>query len=484
MPDFPSGGGKMGEAIRTFDWSKTPLGPTASWSQSLKTVVQMMVQQRHAICMVWGPGLTLLYNDAYAVFLGGKEQRALGQPFREVWSEIWSDIGPLVDEALAGRATYDENMRLVMNRNGYDEETFWTFSYSPLYDDNGKIAGMIDVAIDTTPAINTRRIETAHLEQLVRDSAFMNSILESSTDCIKVLNLEGELVFMSGGGQRVMEVDDFETIRGCQWPSFWPGEGQGNASEAVAKARAGKSAVFEGSAPTAKGNMRYWEVTVSPIFGEDGKPARILSVSRDITAKKDNERQRDLLARELHHRVNNTLAVVSAITTQTMRSAENMKEAEQSIAGRIRALAKANTLLLDDKLTLTTVKEVIHSTIEPFDEGRFALDGALTHLTSRASVGLALTVNELCTNATKHGALSRNEGRVDIAWKHEGEHFVLTWTESGGPPVQQPTRKSFGSTLIKSSFAAQLGGNVQMKFEPSGLLCIVTVPLAALSQES
>lgn len=474
----------MGQAIRNYDWSKSPLGPIASWPHALKTIVQTMVQQRHAICIVWGPELTLLYNDAYAAFLGGKENRSLGRPFSEVWSEIWSDIAPLVEEALAGRATHDENMRLVMNRNGYDEETFWTFSYSPLYDDAGNIAGMIDVAVDTTPAVNTRRVETAHLDRLVRDSAFINSILESSTDCIKVLSLDGDLVFMSGGGMRVMEVDDFDTIRGCQWPSFWPGEGQDKASESVAKARAGKISVFEGDAPTAKGNMRYWEVTVSPIFGEDGKPARILSVSRDITAKKDSERQREMLARELHHRVNNTLTVVSAITTQTIRNATSLAEAQQNIAGRIRALAKANTLLVDDKLASTTVKEVILSTIQPFDETRFSIDGELTHLGSRASVGLALTINELCTNATKHGAFSLASGRVQIEWKHEGENFTLIWRERGGPAVKPPSRQSFGSKLIKSSFASQLGGTVEMKFEPSGLICIVTVPLAALGRES
>jgi len=474
----------MGQAIRGFDWPATPLGPSASWPQSLKTIVQMMVQQRHAICILWGPELTLLYNDAYANFLGDKKRRALGRPFNEVWSEIWSDIGPLVNQALAGNATYDENMRLVMNRNGYDEETFWTFSYSPLFDDHGNISGMINVAVDTTPQVNTRRVETAHLEQLIRDSAFMNSILESSTDCIKVLNLEGELIFMSGGGRRVMEVDDFEVVRGCQWPTFWPGDGKDKASEAVAKARAGKSVTFEGAAPTAKGKMRFWEVSVSPIFDEDGKPARILSISRDITEKKDTERQREMLARELHHRVNNTLAVVSAITSQSLRNAASLRDAEQSVSGRIRALAKANTLLLDDKLTLTTVKEVVQSTIEPFDESRFAFDGELTHLSSRASVGLALTIHELCTNATKHGALSATAGRVAMNWEKRGEDFILTWQESGGPEVTAPTRKSFGSKLIKSSFAAQLGGNVEMKFEPSGLVCILSVPLAALAQEN
>lgn len=121
------------------------------------------------------------------------------------------------------------------------------------------------------------------------DAALMTEVLSASDDCIKVINLDGSIAFMSAGGMRVMEIDDFETIRNCPWPDFWEDEGNIAAREALAAARAGKRSSFVGTAQTAKGNPRWWEVKVSPIFAEDGKPDRILSISRDITGTKKAE---------------------------------------------------------------------------------------------------------------------------------------------------------------------------------------------------
>ena len=121
------------------------------------------------------------------------------------------------------------------------------------------------------------------------DVALMAQILSACDDCIKVIDLNGNITFMSAGGMRVMEIDDFETVKNCPWPDFWRDEGNKEAREALASARAGRSYSFIGTACTAKGNPRWWEVKVSPIFGEDGKPDRILSISRDITGMKKAE---------------------------------------------------------------------------------------------------------------------------------------------------------------------------------------------------
>ncbi len=313
----------------------------------------------------------------------------------------------------------------------------------------------------------------------------MRSILESSSDCIKVLGLDGSLQFMNAGGQHVMEVDDFETLRGCNWPDFWPAEGSQQARDAVAAAGAGKTTHFEGAAPTAKGSPRYWEVVVSPIFDENRKPIRILSVSRDVTSRKEVELQRETLARELVHRVNNTLAVVGAIVTQSLRVASTIGEAEKAISGRIRTLASANSLLTSGQGTSTTVSEVVRAALAPYidREERVVLSGIDVLLNSRASVALSLAINELSTNATKYGALSNDSGRVQIHWQIDGDTFRLTWRESGGPIVVQPARTSFGTTLIKSMFGTQFRGAASMEFDSSGLICVLEVPLVSLTQE-
>jgi anti-sigma regulatory factor (Ser/Thr protein kinase) len=118
---------------------------------------------------------------------------------------------------------------------------------------------------------------------LVGNADLLRSVLSGCGDCIKVLDLEGRLIFMSEGGKRVMEVDDFSLLKGCPWPGFWAGEGNAHALAAVASARDGKTARFRGAANTAKGTPRYWDVQVSPIDGDDGKPLHLLSISRDMT---------------------------------------------------------------------------------------------------------------------------------------------------------------------------------------------------------
>jgi PAS domain-containing protein len=120
-------------------------------------------------------------------------------------------------------------------------------------------------------------------EELRSQAEFTTRILASSSDCIKVLDLDAKLQFMSAGGQVVMEVDDFEAIRGCSWPEFWSGEGRVAAEAAVAAAKAGREGRFQGLTPTAKGTPKWWDVVVTPVNGADGRPERLLSVSRDIT---------------------------------------------------------------------------------------------------------------------------------------------------------------------------------------------------------
>ena len=156
-------GGELGELVRKFDWSSTPLGDMDGWPQSLKTVVRVMLTSRFAMWMGWGPDLTFFYNDAYArMSLGKKHPWALGKPSSEVWEEIWEDIGPRIRKVLeSGEATWDEALLLFLERSGYREETYHTFSYSPLSGDDGKVAGHLCVVTEETDrVIGERRLRT------------------------------------------------------------------------------------------------------------------------------------------------------------------------------------------------------------------------------------------------------------------------------------------------------------------------------------
>ena len=138
-PDFLAGGGEMGALMRARDWTGTPLGPPETWPQSLRTVIRILLTSRYQMWMGWGPELSFFYNDAYRPTLGVKHHRALGAPASEVWKEIWPDIGPRIEHVLrTGEATWDEALLLLLERSGYPEETYHTFSYSPLSDDSGE----------------------------------------------------------------------------------------------------------------------------------------------------------------------------------------------------------------------------------------------------------------------------------------------------------------------------------------------------------
>ena len=162
IEDVFQGGGDVGALMRAHNWTTTPLGPTGNWPRSLQSIVRMMLTSRYQMWMGWGPDLTFFCNDAYRPTLGVKYPWAIGQSARAVWTEIWPDISPLIDHVLeTGEATYSEGMLLVLERSGFPEETYHTFSYSPLFDDAGAIAGMFCVVVEETErVINERRLDT------------------------------------------------------------------------------------------------------------------------------------------------------------------------------------------------------------------------------------------------------------------------------------------------------------------------------------
>jgi two-component sensor histidine kinase/GAF domain-containing protein len=143
----------MGERLRAHDWSTSPLGPPETWPQSLRTSVSILLNSGHPMFVAWGPELGFLYNDAYALILGDKHPAAVGRRFEDIWADIWSDILPLIQTALGGEATWSEDLHLRMFRRGYWEDTWWTFSYSPVRDESGAVAGMFCACTETTAKV-------------------------------------------------------------------------------------------------------------------------------------------------------------------------------------------------------------------------------------------------------------------------------------------------------------------------------------------
>lgn len=159
---FPASNGIMAAAIRAHDWPGSPLGPIAAWPATLRTSVNIVLDSAFPSFLVWGPGQVLLYNDAYAEILCNKHPAALGQPFQAVWHEIWDVLGPLVERTLVGGESHKMNdIALVMQRKGYAEHTWFTYSYGPVRDDAGAVIGLLCNCIETTDAILRQRRQAA-----------------------------------------------------------------------------------------------------------------------------------------------------------------------------------------------------------------------------------------------------------------------------------------------------------------------------------
>jgi PAS domain S-box-containing protein len=216
--EFLAGGGAVGALMRTHDWSTSPLGPPDAWPQSLRTVVSLLLQSRFPMFVAWGKDLGFLYNDAYAEILGSKHPHALGRRFSDIWSEIWSDISPLIDAAMAGQAIYREDLPLLMNRKGYDEQTWFTFSYSPVRDESGHVTGMFCACTETTQKVLAHRglrdlNET--LERRVNDALaerkLLADIVEGTDAFVQVADLQYRWLAINRAA-----ADEFERIFGTR----------------------------------------------------------------------------------------------------------------------------------------------------------------------------------------------------------------------------------------------------------------------------
>ena len=445
-------------------------------------------------------------------------------------------------------------------------------------------------------------------------NSLLRALLASSGDCIKILDLNGNLIYMTEGGQRIMEVSDFGAIKGCPWPDLWQDKGNTDAKAAVAAARDGNTGHFQGFATTLAGTPKWWDVTVTLIRDAEGRPERLLSVSRDITEargadlavresearfktfaqampnqvwsatpdgqldwfneqvfaysglniddlignkwaqmvhpdeigpaagiwskaleagkqyqvefrlrradgawrwhiaralpikdaagaitrwigtntdiddQKAAEAQQHLLARELEHRMKNTMAMVGAIANQTFRTAATKEEARTIFDARLRALNQAHDVLVASSWASAPMSVVVDGALGAHrtGEGRIHVKGPAVDLSAKQALSLSLALHELATNATKYGALSVPEGMIEVTWACTASDadpvLCFTWRESGGPTVSAPSRRGFGSRLIESTLSSDFGTSVKVEYPPEGVVCSFETRLSDLAE--
>jgi PAS domain S-box-containing protein len=209
---------------------------------------------------------------------------------------------------------------------------------------------------------------------------------------------------------------------------------------------------------------------------ERGRPATILETNNDITERKAAEELMNLLAREVDHRANNLLAVAQAMVR--LSKGRTVKELQESIMGRIDALARAHSLIAETGWRGADLGQLVERELKPYASGaNTIISGARTHLTGAMAQAMAIALHELATNAAKYGAFSTDAGRVEVTWSRTPEsELLLSWREHGGPPVQPPIGHGFGTALIEQSARRQLHGVVDVQWRPTGLACEFRIP--------
>jgi PAS domain S-box-containing protein len=369
----------MSDRVQAFDWSATSLGPRQRWSTSLTTALDIALSSRQPMFIAWGPELTFLYNDAYAEILGKKHPIALGQAFHEVWWEIWQDIKPLIDRALAGESTWSENLPLTMERKGFPEETWWTFSYSPIRDDAGSIAGMFCSCIETTEQVLAERRSLAERERL----------FDMTRDLFAVATLEGFLKTVNPAWSRTLGRTDEELLTRPFSEIIHPDDLASTADVVAALGRGEPVHQFHVRLLKANGDPVAFAWSAVP---GDAAARSFYTVGRDIT----HELRREEMLRQsqkmeavgqltggLAHDFNNLLAGISgSLELISMRMAqgrtaevEKYVTAARGAAGRAAALthrllafSRRQTLApkaTDVKQLVSSMEDLIARTIGP-----------------------------------------------------------------------------------------------------------------------
>jgi len=313
---FLSGGGEIGALMRSKDWSRSPLGEPAGWPPALRTIMSLMLGSGFPMFCAWGEKLGFLYNDPYIPILGDKHPAALGAPFHDIWREIWSDIYPLVERALGGEATYMEKLPLLMNRHGYDEQTYFTFSYSPARDDSGEVAGVHCACVEVTGQVLAERYRDEENKRLV-------TLFEQAPGIIAVLR-GPDHVFEITNKSYMQMIGRTDLVGKTAREALPYVEGQGffellDEVYATGRPFVGHAVPFDlAREPGAPLERRYLDFIYQPIRDPQGQVVGIFVEGSDVTPRKQVEdelrtanRQKDQFLAMLAHELRNPLAPIT-----------------------------------------------------------------------------------------------------------------------------------------------------------------------------
>lgn len=341
-----------------------------------------------------------------------------------------------------------------------------------------------DVTIAAIPgpavsfAVISRDITLQYAEDIARREKLerLEDIADSNTDVLWDIDLQTNRVWWSEGMQRLLGYRPDQIGDSRVWcQNLIHPEDRTRVIVGMSEAIADGSTFWEDEFRYRAADGSY--VTVldrgSIIRNVSGMGVRFVGVMQDISVRSIKAKTNELMAGELSHRVNNILAIISALFHQSLRVSESLEALERSFGERLLSMAGANKAIMNGSGLAACVRTLVNEQLGPFiGTGRLKPDGPEVTLVAEVALPFALTLNELATNAVKYGALSNNEGNVSISWRWESDTsaIIVDWVETGGPVVTEPKRKGLGSMLIQRSIPRS---TVERRFNPGGFSCTI-----------
>lgn len=368
----------------------------------------------------------------------------------------------------------------------FEGDTRYMMRVLPYRTVDNVIAGVVVTFVDVTRIVQAEeRIDS--LSHALRDRV---ESLETLLDLVPV----GIFIAEDGNGDEIranrhaMELaglratDDKLTAMTATLPLMLNGATVASGDQPLLKAmRTGKAIPeYEARIMRADGSSVDVLMSANPLFDEAGKVRGAIGALVDVSSHKEAERSQDRLLHELQHRVKNILATVTALTSRMVRSSSSMADFSTSFQERLRAMARTHELLSSSNWEGADLATLLRAMLASYTgKSRVVTEGRPLRLNPSAAATLGMVFFELASNAAKYGALSADKGRVKISWRvEEPGSLLIEWKETGGPTVKQPAKKNFGTTFIQQSLEYELGGSVALKFDQSGLECLLEIPLS------
>lgn len=374
--------------------------------------------------------------------------------------------------------------------NGAVVGKFMTYYRNPHVFADHEIDLAVTIARQVGFSVERARADQARqrAEEELRDSNERFRLMsEDAPVMIWICDPQGKCLHLNSMLRTFWGVDE-ERIATFDWrDTMHPDDEAGITAEMVGAVMGQRKVNVKGRYRDAQGRYRVLETNARPHFSANGDFLGLIGVNVDVTAREDAEAQRDLLLAELNHRVKNTLAVVQSIAHQTFNGRDTSPDLRNAFEGRLVALATAHNLLTQANWKGASLERVAADVLQVHDANRdrVTLMGPDVALRPKEALAIAMALHELCTNATKYGALSNDAGRISLewGWLDQPNGLRLVWRERAGPPVKPPTRRGFGSRLVQRTVEQDLDGEAIMDFREDGLICSLEAHLPRLAGE-